>query len=516
MNIRNKFSNTLKFLLLVFTFLCLFIYVDRYVKDTPLNSDSLENLHLAYSIAHFETMGITGDAEPHRVTPQNHREPFPNWLSAQWIKANPILFNASNLHQSQSPEQLIALKKINTWIVIAALLGVFVLARDLFSKHCSANWRFVLAYVTVLLSYACMHIIHVDYFITEIHGALIIVWFTWAWLKLFKTHRWQYAVLSGLLLGLLILTKAAFLYISLVVMVVTLSVLLFQARPKQLVINHVLLVVVAAILVLPWMYRNDVHLGQFEIAGRGSVVLMTRAFKSQMTDEEFKGAFYAYAPASLKKTMRTITGFTGKDRELGGRLQRFYRAYAQDEACRDLLKENCAIAYYYQASIRYRTIIRNYQQLYPNDSNKARILGEKAAKTYALNMIKNNLIGHLKTSLVFAWRGAWPCNTVDGRWYKSYRKFVQPMWQELTPFLGLIAMIGLAFVGFSKKHSEMIPIAWLGSATFLFYALATHFIPRYSEMMIPIWIVCLMYVFVMLVQQPIEFINKFKKNHEIN
>lgn len=516
MNIKNLFFNTLKFFLLAFTFLCLFIYVDRVVKDTPLNSDSLDNLQMAYSIVHYGTMGVVSEAEPAKVTPNNHREPFPIWLSAQWIKATPILFNASSLHQSQSPEQLIALKKINIWIMMGTLLGVFVLARELFITRCSPNWCFALAYVTVLISYACMHIIHVDYFITEIHGAFLLIWLTWAWLKLFKTHRWQYSVLSGLLLGLLILTKAAFLYISLVVMVVTLCVLLFQSRPKELIINHVFMVVVTAMLVLPWMHRNYVHLGQFEVAGRGSVVLMTRAFKSQMTDEEFKGAFYAYAPATLKKTMRTITGFTGKDRELGGRLQRFYRAYTQDEACRDLLKENCAIAYYYQASIRYRTIIRNYQQLYPNDSNRAKILGEKAAKTYAVNMIKNNLIGHLKTSLVFAWRGAWPCNTVDGRWYKSYRKFVQPMWQELTPFLGLIAMFGMAFAGFSKKHSEMIPIAWLGSATYLFYALATHFIPRYSEMMIPIWIVCLMYVFVMIIQQPIEFINKFKKNHEIN
>ncbi len=514
MNIKNLFFNTLKFLLLAFTFLCLFIYVDRVVKDTPLNSDSLDNLQMAYSMAHYGTMGVVSEAEPAKVAPKNHREPFPNWLSAQWIKVNPVLFNDNNLHQIQSPEQLIQLKKINTWIVIGTLLGVFFLAKELFKTRISPNVSFVWAYLAVLLNYACMHIIHVDYFITEIHGAFLIVWFSLSWLKLFQSKHYLYAVLSGLLLGLLILTKAAFLYISFATILMTISVMFFQKKPWLSIGKHILLFTVSMILVMPWMYRNYVHLGKFEVAGRGPIVLMTRAFKSQMTDEEFKGAFYAYAPASLKKTMKNITGFSSRDRELGGRLQRFYRAYARDESCRDLLKENCAIAYYYQASIRYRKIMSSYEQQFSDDANKANVLGENAAKAYALNMIKNNLVGHLRTTLVFAWRGAWPCNTVDGRWYKSYRKIMQPAWQEITPFLGLIAMFGLSMIAFNKKHHELIALTWFGSAAFLLYSLATHFIPRYSEMMIPIWVLCFVYMIVMLMNKFNYFLQQLTKREK--
>jgi hypothetical protein len=500
--------NFFKVILILVTFVWLFISVNKIIKATPLNSDSLSNLHYSYVLAHYGINGIVSSENPILIKPNSHREPFPNWLSSNWIKTHSILFDDQNLYKKQSPEQLIELKKINTWILIATLLGVFTLASSIFNSTGFSQFSFLLAYLTLILSYACMHTIHVDYFITEIHGALLLVWFSWAWLKLFKTSRWQYAILSGVFLGLLILTKAAFLYISFIVAAVTMIVLLIQSQSKSLILNHLLLFMIASTLVLPWMYRNYVQLGKFEVAGRGSVVLMTRAFKSQMTDEEFKGAFYAYAPLSLKRAIENITGFSAKDREFGGRLQRLYRAFDQDEQCRDLLKEDCAIAYYYQASIRYRKILRSFKEQYPNDAVNAKALGEEAAKKYAINMIKNNPWGHLRTTLVFAWRGAWPCNTVDGRWYDSYLKIAQPAWQEILPFLGLISMFSLAVIGLIKKQKELIALTWLSSAAFLFYALATHFIPRYSEMMIPIWVLCFVYICALILN---ELIILFKK-----
>jgi len=42
----------------------------------------------------------------------------------------------------------------------------------------------------------------------------------------------------------------------------------------------------------------------------------------------------------------------------------------------------------------------------PMNLIKATQLGNQAAKKYALSMIKNDISGHLKSSLVFAWLGA--------------------------------------------------------------------------------------------------------------
>jgi hypothetical protein len=265
---------------------------------------------------------------------------------------------------------------------------------------------------------------------------------------------------------------------------------------------------VASLVVLPWMYRNYINLGTFEIAGRGPIVLMTRAFKSQMTNDEFKGAFYAYAPASLKKTMKSITGFSGKDRILGGRLQRFTRVFPEDEACRARNAEPCAVGYYIQASIRYNNILKSYYHKYPNEPLKATQLGDQAAKKYALNMIKQNVWGHLKSSLVFAWRGAWPCNKVDGRWYDSERHLLQSPWQEILPFFGLILMFAMGIYALLKNNTSMVAMTWLGCLTYAFYALSTHFIPRYSEMMLPIWVTCFVYCLSLVVK---NILTRFKR-----
>ncbi len=478
---------------IVITMMSIFAVVNKQIVANPLNDDGLDNLRLAYSIAHFGSMANIRDMHFSKITPSNSREPIPNWLTAQWIKLNDSLFNDQALHLTQTPKQLVKLKQVNTWVLMGVLMGIFMLAYSLFKAEFSARPAFVLAYATLLISFACMHTVYVTTMITEFHGALFVVWFSWAWLRFFQTKSWQYAIISGMFMGLLILTKAAFIYISVVLFLVVCLWLVLQKATQPFFLKNLLVVIVASLVVFPWMYRNYINLGTFEIAGRGPIVLMTRAFKNKMTDDEFKGAFYAYAPESLKNTMKSITGFSGKDRTLGGRLQRFSRVFPEDEACRKRNAEPCAVGYYMQANIRYNNILNDYQQKYPNDQIKATQLGEQAAKKYALNMIKHNIWGHLKSSLVFAWRGAWPCNKVDGRWYDSERRLLQSPWQEILPFIGLVMMFAMGVYAFFKKQTSIMALTWLGCYTFSFYAITTHFIPRYSEMMLPIWVVCFTY-----------------------
>jgi len=159
------------------------------------------------------------------------------------------------------------------------------------------------------------------------------------------------------------------------------------------------------------------------------------------------------------------------------------------------------VGYYIRASIRYNNIMRDFQEKYPNQPKLATLMGERAAKAYAIALIKNNPWGHLKTSWVFAWRGAWPCNKVDGRWLKSEQRLLQPAWQEILSFFGLLSMFGLAVMSVIKKNVEWAIFTWLGCFTFCFYALVTHFIPRYSIMMIPLWVLSSIYCMALILSR---------------
>jgi len=307
-------------------------------------------------------------------------------------------------------------------------------------------------------------------------------------------------VLAGFLFGGLILTKAAFLYVGIVsFFFITFFCLLIQPY-KKIAFKQLIILAVALCTVLPWYVRNYVQIGVWELAQRGPVVLMTRAYKDYLTDTEFKGAFYAYAPLSLKKTMKQITGFSNIDRIEGGRLQRLTRFPKGDMEKRDLGDEQGAISYYIKATTHFNNIHKKFSEQI-KDPMQARIAADRAGQQEAITLIKNNMVGHLKSTLVFAWRGAWPCNTVDGRWSAGAKKHAQPAWQEVLPFLGLLTMFGFFISGLIKRNMTYLIVSLFGVSTFTFYSLATHFIPRYSEMFIPLWVVSFVWMIALLIKR---------------
>ncbi len=478
-----------------------FFSLTQYITDLPPNEDGTDNLGLAVGLAHTGSMGKLNEVDGRSVFVfSNSREPVPNLITAQWIKLFPVLMQDKTLHVKQTSQQLKLLKWPNLFMFMLTLVGVYVLARSLFLPYFSDVKAVLLVWLTVGLTYCCMHPVFISSLMTEFHAACLAVWFTWAWLVSWRKQAWRYGLLAGLLLGLLVLTKAAFLYISLVLLLMVLLMLLLWRMPWRFLATQAIVLAMMLVVVVPWMWRNYTHFDAWEVAGRGPNVLITRAYKSQMSHEEFKGAFYAYAPASLKKLMKSVTGFSATDREKGGRLQRFTRFFGTDEVCRAKGDEACAIGYYIRANIRYNNMMADYAKRYPHDPARARVEGDAAVKKLALQMIKQNIAGHLKTSLVFAWRGAWPCNKVDGRWFKHEKAYLQPAWQELVPFFGLCLMLVFAVIALFKKQQDWLVLTWLGTASFGFYALASHFIPRYSEMFLPIWLICLVFASSLLVR----------------
>ena len=115
-------------------------------------------------------------------------------------------------------------------------------------------------------------------------------------------HAWRRpriatAVVSGLCLGLLVLTRAVFQY-WLVGVAVVLAVGMWREvdRRRELATACAALVLAAWVVTLPWMVRNAVQAGHFGISGRDGEVLAIRAEYGRMTWAEVRGAFAYYLP----------------------------------------------------------------------------------------------------------------------------------------------------------------------------------------------------------------------------
>ena len=486
------------FLLVILLMLC--IKATMKIDAMPISGDGFDNIKLSYHLAFHNVISMGYKDENGQLMPSNLREPLPILLSAVWIKSIPILANSNSFDDLIHGKKLILLKVQNVIYVALTIIGTFLFAYEILKSYTNSKVSLFVSAIAALISFYCIHIIYVTTLLTEFQAAFLIVWFSWSWLKAWHSRSNYWYVTSGILLGCLILTKAAFLYISIVSITFIFLFIALFVNDKKSSLKQLLILVLALVTIAPWYIRNYISIGVWELAQRGPVVLMTRAYKSNLTADEFKGAFYAYAPLSLKKVMRNITGFSAIDRFDGGRLQRLSRFPAGDSVKRDLGDEDGAISYYMKATTHFNNIHKKYSQKI-KDPIKARIAADHVAQNEAIEMIKTNMIGHLKSTLVFAWRGAWPCNTVDGRWSAGAKLTRQPIWQEILPFLGLISIFAFFINGVFKKNAPVVITTLFGVSTFIFYSLATHFIPRYSEMFIAVWVVCFVVFCVMLTQK---------------
>jgi hypothetical protein len=500
------------FLILLLLVLC--AQVTTKIDAMPISGDGYDNFNLTYHLAFYDVMSVGDKDKNGQFIPSNIREPLPILLSAIWIKTLPSLASAKSFDDLLHGKRLITLKLQNTIYIALLLVGTFTLAYEVFKPALSYRLNVLQALVTTLITFYCIHLIYVTTLLTEFQGAFLITWFVWAWLKAWRSQSVVQYALAGFLLGCLILTKAAFLYIGIVSVGFLLIYLTLFLKEFNFGLKQLILLTVAILTILPWYVRNYFQIGVWELTQRGPVVLMTRAFKNNLNDDEFKGGFYAYAPLSLKKIMQNITGFSAADRLDGGRLQRLTRFPSGDNEKRANGDVDGAISYYIKATTHFSNIQKKFRQQEPNPI-KARVLADRAAQQEAIAMIKSNPWGHLKSTLVFAWRGAWPCNTVDGRWSAGAKLTRQPIWQEILPFLGLVAMFILFFKSLLTKNIPLVITTLIGVSTFVFYSLATHFIPRYSEMFIPIWVLCFS-VFLVQIFSKIKYGMLFRSRTKAN
>ncbi len=322
--------------------------------------------------------------------------------------------------------------------------------------------------------------------LTEGPAALFLVLAAGAMVWLVQTKRLRAAVLAGLMLGALALTKAAALYVALVAIpLLVLSLILFGRLPRRRAL--VLFAVTAlafALTVAPWMTRNYLQFGEFAIAQRGGEVLYTRAVKDGMSAEEYRGAFYAYAPPVLRREVfEDVLGFHAEDLQPGGRYERLRRSPPGEPEIVKTGDVEGAVSYFGKAKAMRIRLEKQMAAAGLPEGEADRVLREKAS-----DMITGAPAKHLATTIPFAWRGLW-----------SFP--IRSLAAAVANLLGFAALLALPFLALWRKRPDWFAFSLMGVGMFWFYALLTHFIPRYSEPLIPLAVLAVLVVGQALVQR---------------
>jgi hypothetical protein len=423
----------------------------RQITGAPIEKDSAQLVRMAINLDRHGVLSLD-EAPPYM--PTDYREPIPALTDALGIKIMDSLIGAAPDDAYFSGQRVKYLKYQNfIWLPLLSA-GAFWAALELTSSF----WLGLLALVLVNIPFAGGHFGAdlVDGVYSDVPGAAFFMVACAALAVGFARRSLGCIVLAGLLFGITTLVKAPVLYVFIGVALVLPCFYLLQRRPVRTVMREWLALIVSfACVIAPWMYRNHVELGSFQLSQRAGVVLMYRALKDQMTPLEYKGAFYVWGPSSLQKPLGRILGFTPADLRRGGRLQHINTALDSDFAADDLAAERAGrpdqtLTYYRQARAE-RTKIE--MDLDRAGNTQAELDGDDILKKRAMDLIFAHPWRHLALTIPFMWRGA---------------AFVFP-----------ILVVALV-IAVRRRRYDLALFCLPAFGLVMFFALFSHFIARYA------------------------------------
>ena len=459
------------------------ILLNYRLTDSPNDADGHQNLRAAYNLAHH---GIF--ATDVSLKPSNYREPLPVAVLAIYLKMHPRLSSGQSIDSINHGLAVLAVKQHNLIWAFLCLLGVGVVV---FSSVRPPWVGVIAAVVAVGLTYWLFlqrnEILNRTY--TEIQAATLLVWFSFALIRALETKMPAWFAAAGILLGALVLTKAAFFYVG--IGLIAAMVLAYGVWPPpgwqrwRALSLIALMFSLMALVVVPWMLRNFVQFGSFQITQRGGVVLMIRAYYNKMNDVEYAGAFYHLTrSSSLRQFIGNYLGYSRKDLEAGGRLQQLNRHRSASFAASDLRAQKAghpedAISFY-RAARAERSRLTKYFTDQGVDNPSHRADGE--LQRIAFNQIFADPLQHFRTSILFMWQG------------------LPNVGNLAMTILALAAIWTMGLEGLLRRNAVMIGIALLPVGAFTFFALASHFPSRLSAPIIPNLIIALTIISVWITQ----------------
>lgn len=452
------------------------------INPLPLGPDWKDNAIIAYHLAKTGDFALEDERDNGKLYPTNFREPLPIfiWAMAAKMDSNKL---ENTFESFVSSGGLLAMKKANLLILLVLFVATFVLL-ELIPSGLITGLEKTMLFIFVVFTYQAYGLVGgVNQISSDIHSAALLLLFISGLLVYFKRPSMMSAGVAGLVYALLCLTKAAFFYVGFVLFA---SALLSSLFSNYFVLRHILVSFFTLLLIVsPWLVRNGYALQQYSISGRGGETMLDRKFEEIYNEHHLSGMFYAYSPDFLKPVMSRLTGYTFQDRLPGGRLQHTTRDYGWELKARDTLQMDAVINSHHKASVFIRKIYNQYYEAYQSPL-LARKYAEQEYKKFVFEQAFQHPVRHLKFGLLFAWRGLWVTNYVDGRAYELFG--VKRSWiKELLPAVGFVSLFIITAYGVLKKSPILIAATAAPVSVYCFYFLITHNIPRYSLHLLPVW-----------------------------
>lgn len=427
----------------------------------PLMADSIQNATYSYNLAYYGVFSLDGS------NPSYLREPFLPFIHSIYIKFFTSIPEAIDQEELVTDLEFIEqLTRINIFYLAILFLSIWFLVFQITKSHL---WVIPLSLFS--FGYFALGISFTISQLSEIPAVILVNLFTGVLISIQKKPKVWKNVVLGFLLGLLAILKAVFYYVGIgFVLFYFLVQLIFDKKiSKNLVINSLFVVLLFSAVILPWMVRNYHYFNDFSIAERGGTVLLLRAVKNQMTHEEFKGGFYAWAPEPVQASIfEPLTDYRKEDLMDGGRLCRFNRKLPEDRKFYEEGKLDSIQNFFMNTTL----------VLLPRMNEEANSIGIQSdiyLKNEALGMIISDIPNHLIKSILFFWRGVW--------FYEGKSLILNLL------ILSVFLIFWITLIrGWIRFDRVLIIISILPLLYLTFHIFLTHNLPRYSYSILTLFV----------------------------
>jgi hypothetical protein len=455
-------------LLVIIVFLCWML--DTTLTESPIRKDARQNLQAAYNVSEWGVFSITASASG-KPPADNYREPVTPYVTSLLIglyKKNDPALTFEDLSEGTL---CLAVKRINILWAFFLLLGSSVLVVFFTRSPMLAAFPVCLIWLAFLRNPA-----YIDTIGTEIPTAAVMVWTSVALIGSLRSGRGMHFLGTALLFGMLCLTKAVFLYLTVPVVLIIFFCTFTDSYFSKLraISAGVVFMVGVTITVGPWLSRNYNQLGSATLTLRGGSVLYGRTRLNTMTMDEVIAGMYLWGPGAYKTMVKnTVLEMSTDDFEEGGRGVRLNRSADSSFAKRDSAAEKAgkpedAISFLRQIRAERVRLLKHFASaghLNPQQATDDFLKGK------AREWLLENPVRHVMMTFLFAWRGVW-CFYGGG------------VFTVLNALCAAV-FIALTAYGICAGNRYITAFVLLPFLMLCFNALFTHNLSRYSSPAIP-------------------------------